>query len=94
MGINAQIELEFCFIGWYLFLPVSYPIEFLTNVQINSTSSISSMLVTIIEALTLEITSMNMQDLIVTPACMFVFLSFFPFRLLFCLTGTSYVSDY
>lgn len=69
---------------------MSYPIEFLTNVQISSTSSISSMPVTIIEALTLEITSMNMQDLIVTPACMFVL----SFRLLFCLTGTSYVSDY
>ena len=56
---------------------MTYCIDFLSNVQINYTSSILSMHVTIIEALTLEITSMNMLDLIVTSACMFfLFFSF------------------
>lgn len=45
----------------------------LVYVQRNYTSSILSMDHTTIEALTLEITSMNMQAMTVTTACMFFY---------------------
>jgi len=70
--LTGNIVPKECF-NLRIFFPQSCTIDLITNLinfQRNSTSLISSMDHTVTEVMTLEITSMNMQAMIVTTACM------------------------